>query len=190
MENVNFGKMSFSVAKPGVKPSNATRPELVLAPTFNKFNLNSLASSLMKVQNGDYVTIITNDEAADVNSMYFIAKGIGEEAQAKLASVGKAPGYGKSLSFNYSGLYSKMLQTKVDAQEISAEGLNELGLVEKRETEGGSESFVALKKIHFELGEPFEVEIDGMETTLYPLINMKEVAYTPRNIGGTEEEEE
>ncbi len=180
METTQFGSMSFSIAKPGTKVSSATRPELILNPTFNKFSLNALASNLMKLQNGDFVTILINDQATNINEMYFITKGIGEEAQAKLASVNKAKGYGRVLNFNYSGIYSKMLQGTTDAMELSPEGLEEKGLVAKRVTDGDNVAFTALKKVHFELGEAIEAEIEGEDRTMYPLTNVKFVDYEPR----------
>lgn len=191
MENVNFGSFNLSVARPGTKVSTSSRPELILVPTINKFSLNSLASKLMDVEAGDHVTILTNDDASNLNEMYFITTGIGDEGQSKLASIGNKPGTGRLLNFSYSGVWSKMIQNKVDAIELSAQALVDKGLVQERETESGNTSYTGLRKVYFGLGEPVEVDINGETKVLYPLVDSKAVDYTPRNSGeGVEAEVE
>ena len=181
METVNFGNLSISVARPGTKASTSSRPELVVTPTFNKLDLNPLASQKLGLEAGDYVTLLVNGNATTVDEMYLITKGIGDEGQSKLASVGNKSGTGRKLTFSYSGVYSKMLQGKVDAIEMSAEGLSELGLMEKRVTQSDNTAYSATKKVHFGLGEGIEVE--GFEDVVYPLINPKYVDYNPRTAG-------
>lgn len=186
MESVNFGSMNFSIARPGTKVSTSSRPELVLVPTLNKFSLNSLASKLMDVESGDYVTILVNESASNLNEMYFITTGINEDSQSKLASVGNKKGTGRLLNFSYSGVWSKMIQNKVDAMELSPSALVDMGLVQARDTKTGT-SYTALKKVYYGLGEGFEAEINGVDTIVYPLVDPKVVDYTPRATGEEED---
>lgn len=187
METVNFGNLSISVARPGTKASTSSRPELVVTPTFNKLDLNPLASQKLGLEAGNYVTILVNNNATTVDEMYFITEGLGGEGQSKLASVGNKPGTGRKLTFSYSGVYSKMLQGKVDAIEMSSEGLSELNLMEKRVTATDNVAYSATKKVHFEVGDGVEVEIDGEERVIYPLTNSKYVDYNPRTAGAEDD---
>lgn len=185
MESTNF--MKFSVNRPGTKVSSSSTPEVVLLPTFNKLGVNPVATKKLGWEHGDYVTIITNDNAEDMNSLYFITDGI-DGNRSQLSSVGGTKGVGRSLTFNYSGVYSRILQGKVDAVESSPDGLVQLGLVQKRQTEGGKTAYTALKKVHFEIGDAIEVEINGVDKEIYPLINPRFEDYNPRAAEGAEEE--
>lgn len=180
METVNFGNLNFTIARPGTKASTSSRPELVTTPTLNKFDLNPLASQKMGVEDGDYVTILINDAAANINEMYFLTHGLGDEGQSKLASVGKKAGPGRRQTFSYSGVYSKMLQGATEVVEMSAEGLAELGLMVKRVTAADNIAYSALKKVHFEVGDGVEVDLNGQDAVVYPLTNVKFVDYDPR----------
>lgn len=175
MNTVDFGNLDLQVSRPGTKVSGATRAELILNPTFNKLSLNGIATNKMGVEHGDFVTIIENKNAESLNEKFFITKGIGEGQQAKLASVTKEGGSGKVLSFNYSGVYSKMLQETTDAIELSPEALEEKELVNIYETSGGKRAYTATKKMFFEIGDAVEAEGIG---DIYPLINMKSSPYT------------
>lgn len=182
MDSMDLGNMSFSVEKPGTKASSSSRPELTVGPTINKMSLNSLASKKMGLQNGDYVTILANERATNINEKYFITEGVGDNNQAKLASVNNAEGVGRTLNFNYSGTFSKMIQGTVDAMELSPEGLVEKGLAITRDTSKGNQSRTCLRKVFFEVGDGFDYELNGEEIVLYPLTNMKVKDYNPREM--------
>lgn len=181
MKESKFGKgLNLIVAQAGKKAPSATRPEVTLVPTINRFSINSLASEEMQVESGDTVTFLVNPDAESFDEKFFITKGFGD-SQATLASVGKAKGYGRTLTFNYSGIYSQMLQGTVEAKEVSPEGLVNLGLIKEGVTPNGKVSYSALKKIHFHLVKADTIELeDGEEQDVYALTDVKFVDYTPR----------
>lgn len=179
----NFADFNLNVAKPGTKATGASRPELTVTPTVNKFNLNALASKKMGLENGDHITILTKSDPESVNDMYFICKGIGAGNQAKLASVNKVSGVGRALNFNYSGIWSKMLQMDTEAVEASGETLVEKDLAVKSVTDADNVSYTALRKIHFEIGDPITVEINDEAVEVFPLQDAKIEDYNPRRRG-------
>jgi len=139
METSKFAGLAgktFGFAKLGAKTSDETRPELIATTAPNKFQINRLGSSLLKIQTGNKVKMIVDDEAEDVNSMFYlvVASDKDKSDAALLASVNKKAGIGKSLTFNFSGVWSKMIQNKVNATELSAPALERMGLVEERQT--------------------------------------------------------
>lgn len=184
MESTNF--MKFSVNRPGTKVTASSKPELTLLPTFNKFNLNPAATKKLGWEHGDHITIITNEGADSFDELYYITKGIGEGNQSKLSAIGNKPGLGRMVSFNYSGVYSRMVQGTTDATEVSADNLSRDGFVQKRTTEGGKTAYTALKKIHFSIGEPVEAEINDETVELYPLIDARFEDFNPRAETGEE----
>ncbi len=186
MESTNF--MNLSVNRPGTKVSASSAPELILLPTFNKFAINPAASKKLGWETGDHITIITNEGAEDINNTYFITKGIGEGNQSKLAAIENKPGLGRMLFFNYSGVYSRVLQGTPDAIEASADGLSREGLVQKRTTASGKVAYTALSKIYFKIGDGMEVEINGEDVTIYPLVDMRSEEFVPQS-NETEDEE-
>lgn len=184
--------MKLSIAKPGSKAVVASTPQLNTTPTVNKFSINPLTSKLLGVQHGDHVSIIVNDAAETIDEMYFLAQGVNDSNQSKLAAVNKAPGVGRVLNFNYSGVWSKMLQFSTEAVELSLKALVERELAVERVTKDGNPSFTATKKVTFNVGEGFEYDLGGSigEVTLYPLVDAKIEDYTPRDNEGTEEGED
>lgn len=174
MESMNFGNLT--IARPGTKVSGAGYPELITGTGMNKFTLNGQASALMNLATGNTISILVNPEATSINDMYFLTEGIAGN-ESKLASVNKAEGVGRVLNFNYSGVYSRMLQGTTDAVELSPEGLVNKGLATKRTTEGGNSSYTALKRYSFRVSEGVEVEVNGTEMVVYPLVDAKEVDY-------------
>ena len=190
MKEAKFGKaLNLVVAKAGKRTSNVTRPEIIVLPAINRFSINSLASDLMQIENGQKVTLLVNPDAESFNEKFYITKGFGDD-MATVASVNKAGGFGRTLTFNYSGVYSQMLQGSVDAKETSAEGLAELGLAEQRTTEGGKLAHSALKKVHFEVVSAGEQEIGDETQEVYALTNAKFIDYDPRNVGEGDESAE
>lgn len=185
MESLNFENMKLSIARPGTKAVAATRPEVATTPTVNKFTINPLASKLMGLEHGDHVTIIVNDQAESMDELLFITHGLSEANQSKLAAVNKSAGVGRVLNFNYSGVWSKILQFEVGAVELSPKALVERGLAVERETKEGNTSYTATKKVSFEIGDEFEYNMgtdeDPNVVTLWPLINPKAEDYTPRD---------
>lgn len=187
MKEGKFAKaLDLTVVKAGKKVINATRPELIVVPTINRFSLNSLATDAMRLESGDFITLLVNRGAESFDEKFFITKGFGDD-KATLASVGKAKGYGRVLTFNYSGIYSQMLQGTIEASELSPEGLVDLGLAVKREKEEGA-TFSANRKVHFEI-QSIGVQVigkdddgDDIEQEVYMLTNSKIEDYDPRTM--------
>jgi len=181
METANF---NFNIATPGAKTSNATRPELVATPTYNNFRLNGLATDVMELQHEDHVMIV-EDTNKDWEGRFYIASAT-PETGAKLAAVNKKSGYGKTLTFTYSGVYSKMIQEDGSKPALSPDAMADKGLLDKRITKKGNTSYVSTKIVAWGLGDPLETDIPEVGTvTLYPLIEANVKEYTPR---GTEQE--
>ena len=138
METSKFAGLAgktFGFAKLGAKTSDETRPELIATTAPNKFQINRLGSSLLKLQTGDRVKMIVDDAAKSVDEMfYLVVAAAKDKSGALLASVGKKPGIGKSLVFNFSGVWSKMVQNDVKATELSPAALVRMGLAIERMT--------------------------------------------------------
>lgn len=185
MENLNFDSINLSIARPGTRAAGSSTPEVYTAPTVNKLVMNAVASKKLQLQHGDTVTILVNEDAADVNQMYFLTKGI-KGMEAQLASTAKEKAVGQTLSFSYAGIWSRMVQNTTDAVEVSTDSLEREGLVVSRETEAGKTSYSATRKVFFEIGEA--IEHDDM--VIYPLVNNRVDKYDPRSLGATEVEDE
>lgn len=121
MKKSIFNLGNLSIAAKGVKSSNDVRPEILTGRAFNKFTMNGLASSLMQLQDGDSMVIISDDSSDDLNNKYYLAK-TSDDLGVKLASVGHAKGFGKALSFNYAGKWSEMIQNATDRTDAKAVG--------------------------------------------------------------------
>ena len=174
----------LSIATKGQKATNATRPELSLTPTYNQFRLNPLATKALDLEDGDYITIVEDNDKS-WKGRFYIAVGTVENG-AKLAAINKKKGVGRTLTFTFSGVYSRMLQGDGNAQNLAPDILSNEGFLTKHITKGQNASYVATKKIHWGIGEGMEVEIDGEEMTVYPLVEAKEENYTPRNMSGND----
>ena len=176
METANF---NFNIATPGAKTSNATRPELVATPTYNNFRLNGLATDVMELEHADHVMIV-EDTNQDWEGRFYIAASTPEYG-AKVAAVNKKPGTGKTLTFTYSGVYSKIIQEDGSKPALSPDAMADKGLLDKRITKKGNTSYVSTKIVSWGLGDPMETEIPEIgEVTLYPLIDAKVKDYNPR----------
>ncbi|KAF5080412.1 hypothetical protein DSECCO2_120560 [anaerobic digester metagenome] len=164
-------KMNFQAARPGTRTTGSSKPEFKLLGVFNRFQLNSVASKVTGAKNGDFITIFVDSEAP-FEEGYAIAINADPKNQAKLAAVKGKEGVGRKLTFNYSGVYSQMLQKSPAANEASAAGLVEMGLMHTNTTKEGNVTYLANESIIFEVGEGFEYEIsEGKTITMYPLIN-------------------
>lgn len=189
MKEAKFSaSLNLVVAKAGKKVPTSVRPELIVLPTVNRFSINSLASEAMKLESGDKITLLVNTEAESFDEKFFITRGFGEDA-ATLAATGKAKGYGRVLTFNYSGIWGQMLQNDVEAGDAGPDYLVELGIVEKRQTPQGKTSYTALRKVIFEIQSMGEQDLGGDELQeVFALTNSKLVDYTPRTVGEGEEQ--
>jgi len=138
METSKFSGLaakSFSFAKLGAKTSDETRPELIATIAPNKFQINRLGSKLLNIQTGDRVKLIVDQPTTDLDAMfYLVVASAKDKTGALLASVGKVKGVGRSLVFNFSGVWSKMIQQDVAATELAAPALERMGLVISRMT--------------------------------------------------------
>lgn len=154
MENVSkFAGAIFakSVVRSGSKVSGSARPELNLDSTFNKFTVNGRARKLLGVVPGDYLLFIDIGSHAETRKdRYYVTAGYknakGDWEGAKI---------GENSSFNYSVIYSTMLnhvldETATDISEIKPRELMDAGLMEERKHKNGK-SFISKKKIYMEV---------------------------------------
>jgi len=187
METSKFAGLAgktFGFAKLGAKTSDETRPELIATTAPNKFQINRLGSSLLKLQTGDRVKMIVDDAAANVNEMFYLVVAPKQDKSgALLASVGKKAGIGKSLVFNFSGVWSKMIQNNVAATELSAPALERMDLVVERQTKPMADAngiigepkivYAAKSKTFCEIVDTEQdMEIEGKVYRLFALTNM------------------
>jgi hypothetical protein len=195
MRDVKFGgALKLRSIERGKKAVTAVRAELILNPTYNKFTLNSIASELLKVQNGDYVAILVNDDSTSIDDKFFIVK-TSDTSKALLASVKKHEGIGRNVTFSYSGVYSQILQFANNIKDgiaLSAKELTKLNLMQERETPNGSTAYSALKKVKSELvavndGDGNVMTID--ENPVFSLCNIEIEDYTPRELTGEASED-
>lgn len=125
--------ISIVPVKSGERVSNDTEPTIETASQFNKFKLNKLAAVLMGVVAGDRVKIlITGEEGIDGRYLIAVADS-NDNGAAKLMSPSKAEGFG-GLLFNYAGVWSKIAQATVDAEEKSGKVCVEEGIAIARGT--------------------------------------------------------
>ncbi len=125
---------NFAVVTKGTKTTNDARPEVITQRAINKFVLNGSASTLLNVQDGDSVVIITNPRAESMDEKFLIAKAAGG---AKLATTGHKKGLGLPMTFSYSSVWSLIVQGKVDAKPLGEQALVEMGLMKEYPTQLG-----------------------------------------------------
>lgn len=187
MEQVkNF---AFQFAKSGAKPSGAVEAGITLTPTVNKFELNGLGSKLLKVQTGDYLAIVVDEDAIDINERYFLVKGSENDGfSAKIASHGKEQGVGKAQSFTFADVYPRILldalqnvkgiSVPVDASgravRVSKDRLRLMGLVEKG---------TCLKKVYAKLESFGEQALPNGETSeIFRLYDFMITDHSPKEV--------
>lgn len=167
-------KFSFAVAKTGVKVSNAIEAGIWLTPTLNKFSLNGLATREIGLVTGDSVNIIVNDNAENINEMFFVCKGLNGKG-AKTASLKNEGGLGKDLGFTYAGIYSRIVLAVVNkdpkAIEVPVQRLKQLGLAS-----GGT----LLQKIYAKLESIGVQEVAGEQVELFRMFDFMSVPHTPK----------
>ncbi len=176
MDKFNFNGISLKAVKTNVRPSTDDKPYLTLSQTPGRFNLNPLATNLMKVESGDTVSFFENENESSMNGRFFICKGIGTDV-AKLYSPAKSEGIGRALAFSMAGTYSRMIQGKADAVEVSTEVLEKQGLMVSRASEKNPKkrNYSASVIVRFEVVEgpitTFEVNDVNVDVQLYALVN-------------------
>lgn len=143
MKEMKFtGAINLVMSKNGIRTTPATNPIINVGPTFNNFTLNTVATKLMGLNDGDYVTMFTNGNATNINEKYFIVKTKVNPsiAQAKIAfrkkkdeATGVQVVIAEESSFRYSGIFADMINTlsknDVNATTSSKEDLVFNGLV-------------------------------------------------------------
>ncbi len=188
METVK--KSSFSIAKPGVKPSNAVEPGIMLTPTLNRFTINGLATRLIGLVSGtgnvneeklseNSITLIVNEESEDINNKFYLCKGI-DGNSAKLAAHENEQGNGKELSFTYSGIYSQILiavvKNDIMTPKVPNDRLRHLGLAIDK---------ISLHKVYAKLEKDQLSDLDGTlsePVQLYRLFDFMISEHNPRQI--------
>lgn len=185
METSKFSGLAgkkLSFAKLGAKSSDETRPEIIATTMPNKFQLNRLASRMLGLETGNRVKIVIDDDATDINEMYYLVVANEKDGDAaKLASVGKEKGIGRVLVFNFSGVWSRMIQMKVDASELSAKALSELGFTTARQTVQNEGSTAEPKLVYSSKTKVFgeiidttvDMEIEGAVYHMYAVTNLR-----------------
>lgn len=180
----------------GTKSSNDVRPAITTGRAINKFTMNASASALMGCGHGDRVVMFALPGAESIDEKFFIAVSTGDEG-CKLASAGGTKGVGRPQSFNYSGIWSQMLQQDVDAAPCGEAALVEKGLMAEVATQLGRDgqqcyATLANKKVEYgvelvtdENDDALPVEVDGIiYEKVFVLVEPKELS-----VDETEDEE-
>lgn len=160
----------------GTKASNDTVPTVTVLGIPNKFHINRLATVMMGLTIKDRVRIFDNKEAESLDERYFIAKTSQDDpASAKLgkANSGNKSETGIDMSFNYSGVWSILVQGKHDAVEMGYDALVASGVVVKGATSSGREKYRAASAIKLEVVYAGTATIDEIEYEVYALTNYK-----------------
>lgn len=172
----------------GTKSSNDVRPAITTGRAINKFTMNASASELIGAGHGNRIVMFSLPGAESINEKFFVAVSVGDEG-CKLASAGNTKGTGRPQSFNYSGIWSQMLQKSVDAAPCGEAVLVEAGLMAKVATQLGREgqqcyATLANKRVEYgvelvtdEAGDALPVEVDGViYEKIYVLVDPKDIA--------------
>lgn len=173
-----FNFSSFKKAAKNAKVSTELRPEVITNRGFNKFTLNGKACNMMNIKTGDGVYMFVDTSASDVNSMFVIAKAPEGEG-LKVAAAGKSMEVGRPVNYNYSGVYSQMIQQIPGAIEVSEEALVEMGLMRNEYTQKnkkGEDCFanLATRRVKYEVVSLGEAVIGGVEyPEVFGLTNVK-----------------
>ena len=187
----------------GTKSSNDVRPAITTGRAINKFTMNASASELIGAGHGDRIVMFSLPGAESINEKFFVAVSVGDEG-CKLASAGNTKGTGRPQSFNYSGIWSQMLQKSVDAAPCGEAVLVDAGLMAKVATQLGREgqqcyATLANKRVEYgvelvtdEAGDALPVEVDGViYEKIYVLVDPKDIAVEEEEVvAETTEDEE
>ena len=187
MESKFSNVLSFlKPVQTGTKASNDTVPTITLLGIPNKFQLNRLATKALDLNIGDRVRIFdAGKHASNLNERFFIAKTAPEDtASAKIgrANSGNKSDSGVDMTFNYSGVWTVLVQGDVEAVELGSDALVEKGCMIKGVTAGGREKYRATKVVKLEIEEVGDAEIDGVTYKLFVLTNFKSVDKTAEEL--------
>jgi hypothetical protein len=179
---------NFQITKKGAKVTNAIEPGITLVPTYNKFELNSLASKLIGLSTKDTVNLGADEDSTDINNMFYICKGVDNNG-AILASHNQEEGVGRQLGFTYADIYSRILlnallekgdsainipvDSKGTAVSVSKLRLTQMGLLK-----GGS----CVKKVYAKIEVGPTKVINGEEVQLYRLYDFMITDHKPREV--------
>lgn len=187
----------------GTKSSNDVRPAITTGRAINKFTMNASASELIGAGHGDRIVMFSLPGAESINEKFFVAVSVADEG-CKLASAGNTKGTGRPQSFNYSGIWSQMLQKSVDAAPCGEAVLVDAGLMAKVATQLGREgqqcyATLANKRVEYglelvtdEAGDALPVEVDGViYEKIYVLVDPKDITVEEEEVVAepTEDEE-
>jgi hypothetical protein len=126
---LDISKLNLAVMPKATRSTNELRPELSTGNQSGKLSLNKSATALMGVQTGDYVKVITNSEAENINEMFYLVVS-NDETGCKLSNRGiKREGTGLSQDFSCANVWSIMVQKRHDAVQLSEEALYKLGIL-------------------------------------------------------------
>lgn len=198
-----FSNANLVPTTSGTRGSSEVRAELKLERQTNKFALNRMATKLMGAQTGDFVQIICDSKATDINDAFYIAVSK-NEIGSKISNRGKkSAGIGLYQNFNNSGIWSIMAQKNPAAQQLTETALAELNILVNTPTmvKDGVQNYAFLlkDKTSFEVvlvtdddGNPLENVTIGKETfdRIYALTNMEVTPFNDSDNCEEEEEEE
>jgi hypothetical protein len=126
---LDISKLKLNVVPNATRPSNETRAELFTNNKMGKLSLNKSATSLMGVETGDFVKIITNSEAKDIDDAFYVVVS-NDETGCKLSNRGeKTEGVGLSQDFSCAGVWSIMVQKNPKAIQLGEDALFKLGIL-------------------------------------------------------------
>lgn len=186
----------------GTKSSNDVRPAITTGRAINKFTMNASASELIGAGHGDRIVMFSLPGAESINEKFFVAVSVADEG-CKLASAGNTKGTGRPQSFNYSGIWSQMLQKSVDAAPCGEAVLVDAGLMAKVATQLGREgqqcyATLANKRVEYglelvtdEAGDALPVEVDGViYEKIFVLVDPKDIAVEEEEVVAEVSEDE
>lgn len=161
----------------GTKASNDVIPTITVLGIPNKFNLNRLATDLMGLHVADRVKMFDLGKDAEADARFFIAKADkNDTSAAKVAASNSAvkSTSGVDMAFNYSGIWSCLIQGEVDAVELGYEAMVEKGVVVKGETTGNNVRYRSAYAVKLEIQEVGAAVIEDVEYEMvYVLTNAK-----------------
>lgn len=138
MQELNFGA---AIIKSGSKAQSEATATITLLSTMGNFRLNNKATHLLGLTAGDEEdgkVLFFDMFGRDQEERYFITNGKDKEGAAQL---------GPTRGVSNVTVYNSMLLGKVNVQSAGRTDLVKAGLVHEGLTEGGSVSYVSLKKI-------------------------------------------
>lgn len=155
MKAFDFSNIDLKVVNTRTRTgSSDDKPYVRLSETPGRFSINSLATAMMGVAPGDKVGLYENPDADSIDGWLFLGLAVDENSSSLYSPSGAKEG-NIALSFNMSGIYSRMIQLDNKANEMSAAGLCEKGLYMGRASKAHPDriNYSSLRTIRFELVE-------------------------------------